>query len=172
MKDRTETVVFRSFYENGFALPAGAFFRGLLFFFGIEVTHLKPNSIAQIAIFIHLCKAFLGITLHFNMWRALYNLRGYPSAARRNMVGGATFSLCQGRSYPALELRDNNKGWDKEWFVVLNLAPCLPARTGVSRVLGRTADRGGDGPSESSPQRDRRPIGLGADRRFGGHVLQ
>ena len=27
MKDRMETVVFRSFYEKGFALPTGAFFR-------------------------------------------------------------------------------------------------------------------------------------------------
>ena len=46
MEDRMETVVFRSFYEKGFALPTGAFFRGLLFFYGLEVTHLKPNSIA------------------------------------------------------------------------------------------------------------------------------
>ena len=35
-EDRTETVVFRSFYEKGFALPAGAFFRGLLFFYGLR----------------------------------------------------------------------------------------------------------------------------------------
>jgi len=75
-EDRTEIVVFRSFYEMGFTLPTGAFFRGLLFFYGLEVTHLKPNSIAQIAIFIHLCEAFLGIAPHFNLWRALYHLRG------------------------------------------------------------------------------------------------
>ena len=31
-----DTVVFRSFYEKGFALPAGAFFRGLLFFYGLR----------------------------------------------------------------------------------------------------------------------------------------
>ena len=130
MEDRTETVVFRSFYEKGFALPAGAFFRGLLFFYGLEVTHLKPNSVAQIAIFIHLCKAYLGIAPHFNLWRALYHLKGYPSNARCNVVGGAAFSLRQGRSYPALELCDSNKGWHKEWFVVSNPAPCLPARTG------------------------------------------
>ena len=53
-----------------------------------------------------------------------------PVAARHNVVGGAAFSLCQGRSYLALELRDSNKGWHKEWFVVSNPAPCLPARTG------------------------------------------
>ena len=130
MEDRTETVVFRSFYEKGFALPAGDFFRGLLFFYGLEVTHLKPNSIAQIVIFIHLCEAFLGIASHFNLWRALYHLWGYPSTARHDVVGGAAFLLRQGRTYPALELRDSNKGWHKEWFVVSNLAPCLPARTG------------------------------------------
>ena len=130
MEDRTETVVFRSFYEKGFALPAGAFFRGLLLFHGLEVTHLKPNSIAQIAIFIHLCEAFLGIAPHFNLWRALYHMRGYLSDARRDVVGGATFSLRQGRSYPALELRDSNKGWHKAWFVVSNPAPYLSAHTG------------------------------------------
>ena len=124
-----DTVVFQSFYEKGFTLPMGAFFRGLLFFYGLEVTHLKPNSIVQIAIFIHLCEAFLGITPHFNLWRAPYHLRGYPSAARRNVVGGAAFSLRQGRSYPALVLRDSNKRWEKEWFVVSNPAPSLPAHT-------------------------------------------
>ena len=98
MEDRMETVIFRSFYEKGFALPAGALFRGLLFFYGLEVTHLKPNSIAQIAIFIHLYEAFLGITPHFNLWQALYHLKGYPSNTRRNVVGGAAFSLLQGRS--------------------------------------------------------------------------
>ena len=110
MEDQTKTVVFRSFYEKGFALPVGAFFRGLLFFYGLEVTHLKLNSITQIAIFIHLCEAFLGIAPQFNLWRALYHLRGYPSAARHDMVGGAVFSLRQGRTYSALELRDSNKG--------------------------------------------------------------
>ena len=41
-EDRTKLVVFESFYEKGFALPAGAFFRGLLHFYELEVTHLKP----------------------------------------------------------------------------------------------------------------------------------
>ena len=45
-------------------------------------------------------------------------------------MGGAAFSLRQGRTYPSLELCDSNKVWHKEWFVVSNPAPCLPARTG------------------------------------------
>ena len=93
MDDTDQTVVFKSFYEKGFALPAGAFFRGLLYFYGLEVTHLKPNSIAQIAIFIHLYEGYLGIAPYFNLCRALYCLKGHPSNVRRNIVGGAAFSL-------------------------------------------------------------------------------
>jgi hypothetical protein len=44
-EDRTETIVFRSFYEKGFGLPAGTFFRGLLHYYGLAAIHLKPNSI-------------------------------------------------------------------------------------------------------------------------------
>jgi hypothetical protein len=33
-------VVFRCFYEKGFALLVGAFFRGLLLFNGLKVSHL------------------------------------------------------------------------------------------------------------------------------------
>ena len=114
--------MFKSFYEKGFALPAAAFFHELLHFYGLEVTHLKPNSIAQIAIFIHLCVGYL--------WRALYRLKGHPSNIHRNIVGGDAFSLRQGSVYPNFELRDTNKGWVRGWFVVANPAPCLPTRTG------------------------------------------
>ena len=34
-EDRIEMVVFQSFYEKGFAVPAGAFFHGLLHFYGL-----------------------------------------------------------------------------------------------------------------------------------------
>ncbi|RLN34157.1 putative retrotransposon protein [Panicum miliaceum] len=44
-EDQTEMIVFRSFYEMGFGLPSGAFLRGLLHYYGLEATHLKPNSI-------------------------------------------------------------------------------------------------------------------------------
>jgi len=52
--------------REGLRLARGAFFRVLLFFYRLEETHLKPNSIAQIAILIHLCEAYLGIAPHFN----------------------------------------------------------------------------------------------------------
>ncbi|RLN03423.1 retrotransposon protein, putative, Ty3-gypsy subclass [Panicum miliaceum] len=109
-EDRTETVVFWSFYEKGFGLPSGALFRGLLHYCGLEATHLKPNSIMQIKTFIHLCEGFLGIAPHFNLWRALYHLWAYPNKDMPDVVGGAAFSLRQGEEYPEAIFKDSNKG--------------------------------------------------------------
>ena len=116
--------------REGFTLPVGGFFRRLLQFYGLEVTHLKLNSIAQIVIFIHLYEGYLGIAPHFNLWRALYCLKGHLSNVQQNMVGGAAFSLCHGTVYPNFELRDTNKDFAKDWFLVSNLTPNLPARLG------------------------------------------
>ncbi|RLN03698.1 putative gypsy-type retrotransposon RIRE2 protein [Panicum miliaceum] len=125
-EDRTETVVFQSFYEKGFGLPSRAFFQGLLHYYGVG---------GNIATFIHLCEGFLGIAPHFNLWRALYHLRAYPNKDTLDVVGGAAFSLCQGGKYPEASLKDNNKLWVEEWFVVANPAPGLPPRTGLTPVL-------------------------------------
>ena len=43
--DTEEIVVFTSFFYRGFSLPTSSFFRGLLYFYGIELVNLNPNSI-------------------------------------------------------------------------------------------------------------------------------
>jgi hypothetical protein len=60
--------VFELAYLHGFRLPAHPFFRGLLYFYRLELCHLNPNSILHITIFIHLCGAYLGIAPHFNLF--------------------------------------------------------------------------------------------------------
>jgi hypothetical protein len=60
-EDTHEAVVFVPFLIRGLALPVSPFFRGLLDFYDLNVTHLNPNSILQVAIFVHLCEAFLRI---------------------------------------------------------------------------------------------------------------
>jgi hypothetical protein len=37
--------------------------------------HLNPNSVLHIAIFVHLCEAFLGIELHFDLFYYLFHLK-------------------------------------------------------------------------------------------------
>ena len=88
-----EIVVFTLFYERGFSTPAHDFLRGLLFFYGLELIHLDPNSILQLSLYIHLCEAILGIDPHFHLWRHLFHVVPDQST----IVGGATFQLRQGR---------------------------------------------------------------------------
>jgi hypothetical protein len=67
--DVKELVVFASYFERGFNLPIGDFFRGLLYYYKLELVQLIPNSITVVSTFIHLCEAYLGISPHFLLWR-------------------------------------------------------------------------------------------------------
>jgi hypothetical protein len=51
-EDVKEQVFFASFFERGFNLPAGDFFRGLLYYYRLELVHLIPNSITVVLTFI------------------------------------------------------------------------------------------------------------------------
>jgi hypothetical protein len=56
-EDVKEQVIFTSFFERGFNLPAADFFQGLLFYNKLELVHLVPNSITVVSTFIHFCEA-------------------------------------------------------------------------------------------------------------------
>jgi hypothetical protein len=71
-KDVKEQVVFASLFECVFNLPAGDFFRGLLYYYRLELVHLVPNSITIVSTFIHFCEAYLGIPPHFTLWRYFF----------------------------------------------------------------------------------------------------
>lgn len=85
-----DAVVFASYFERGFVIPTGAFFRCRLHQYGIEVTHHNSNSILAIAFFIHLCEAFIGIASHFELWRRLCHRLHYPNKGKPNVVGGVS----------------------------------------------------------------------------------
>src|SRR5436190_1344264 len=69
------------------------FFRGLLHFYGIELVHLNTNSIHQIATFIHLCEAFLGVEPHFALFRHLFTLQPIQRGGRLVLLGEPRFSF-------------------------------------------------------------------------------
>ena len=89
-----EIVVFTPFYERRFSIPAHDFLRGLLFFYGLELIHLDPNSILQLSLYIHLCEAILGIDPPFHLWRHLFHVVPDQST----VVRGVTFQVRQGAS--------------------------------------------------------------------------
>jgi hypothetical protein len=131
-EDTYEAVIFVPFLIRGLALPVSPFFRDLLDFYDLNLTHLNPNSILQFAIFVHLCEALLGILPHFGLWRYLYHCRPGMAGGQHQLVGGASLELRRGRKveYLDIPLKDNIKGWRLEWFTMENHNKSLPPRSG------------------------------------------
>jgi hypothetical protein len=111
-----EIVLFQYFVERGLALRASDFFRGLLFYYGIQLHHLNPNSIFHIFIFVHFCEAFLGIETHFGLFCYLFHLKPQPNESTMNEVGGAGFQYRQGmeKTYIPYKFPTSLSGW-REW---------------------------------------------------------
>ena len=92
-EDTYEAMVFMPFFIQGLGLSICSFVRGLLQFYAINLTHLNPNSILQLSIFIHLCEAFLGIVPHFGLWKYLYHCKAGLRDRVLQVTGGASFEL-------------------------------------------------------------------------------
>jgi hypothetical protein len=131
-EDTHESVIYVPFLLRGLGLPISPFFRGLLDFYRLNLTHLNPNSILQISIYVHLCEAFLGVLPHFGLWKYLYHCRPRMAGGQHQLVGGASLEMRRGRKTEYLEipLKDSIKGWRLEWFIVENHGNSLPPRSG------------------------------------------
>jgi hypothetical protein len=112
IEDTHESVVYVPFLICGLALPVSSFLRGLLDFYELNLTHLNPNSILQVSIFVHLCEDFLGILPHFGLWKYLYHCWPGMAGGQHQLVGGASLELCRGRKaeYLDIPLKDSIKG--------------------------------------------------------------
>jgi hypothetical protein len=131
-EDTHESVVYVPFLIRGLTLPVSPFFHGLLDFYNLNLTHLNPNSILQISIFIHLCESYLRILPHFGLWKYLYHYRPGMAGGQHQLFGGASLELRRGRKseYLDIPLKDSIKGWLLEWFIMENHCKSLPPRSG------------------------------------------
>jgi hypothetical protein len=131
-EDTHESVIYIPFFICGLALPISPFFHGLLDFYHLNLTHLNPNSILQVSIFVHLCEAYLGILPHFGLWKYLYHCRPGMAGGQHQLVGGVSLEMRRGRKteYLDIPLKDNIKGWRLEWFIVEDHGKSLPPRSG------------------------------------------
>jgi hypothetical protein len=131
-EDTHESIVYVPFLIRDLALPISPFFCGLLDFYELNLTHLNPNSILQVSIFVHLCETFLGILPHFGLWKYLYHCWPRMAGGQHQLVGGASLELCHWRKaeYLDIPLKDSTKGWRLEWFIVENHCKSLPPRSG------------------------------------------
>jgi hypothetical protein len=133
-EDVKEQVVFASFFERGFTIPAGDFFRGLLYYYNLELVHLVPNSITIVATFIHFCEVYLLISPNLLLWRYLFFVKS--TGKRSGPVGAVMFTSRSGlkAEWIDTDLPDNTAGWRSEWFYIVDQLPRLPCRTGHKSV--------------------------------------
>jgi hypothetical protein len=133
-EDVKEKVVFSSFFECGFNLPVGDFFRGLLYYYRLELVHLVPNSITVVSTFIHFFEVYLGIPPHFTLWRYFFCVKS--TGKRSGLVGVVILNLRSGlrAEWIDTDLPDNTAGWRSEWFYIADPIPGLPRWTGHKPV--------------------------------------
>jgi hypothetical protein len=135
-EDTHESVIYVPLIR-GLALPVSPFFHGLLDFYYLNLTHLNPNSILQISIFVHLCEAYLGILPHFGLWKYLYHCWPGMAGGQHQLVSGASLEMRRGRKteYLDIPLKDSIKGWRLEWFIVEITASPSPLGRGGNQMF-------------------------------------
>ena len=65
-------VSFVTFHERGFSVPTGRFIRAVLHEYGLQLQHLNPNGIQQMAAFEALCEGYLGVEAHWHLFRYFF----------------------------------------------------------------------------------------------------
>jgi hypothetical protein len=96
-------VSFMAFHERGLRVPPSCFMRVLLHYYKVELHHLAPNSISQPAIFATVCKGYLGMEPHWNLWLHLFRAEHFAKKAGERGVrrvlhaGSSTLQVRAGR---------------------------------------------------------------------------
>jgi hypothetical protein len=111
-----------AFHECGFSVPAGRFIRGVLFEYGLQLQHLNPNSIQQMAAFEAMCEGYLGISAHWHLFQYLFRFTCLKEGSRAATIGCANLQMKQGSGddYIPVSLTSSNSGWHKGWFYLRN----------------------------------------------------
>jgi hypothetical protein len=131
-KNPDEIPMFMRFMERGLALPTSNFFKGLLEYYGIEYLNLNPNGIFHTSVFVHFCKAFLGIKPHWVLFRKFFRVKPQPSTSNPRVVGGAGIQMHEDATeqYLAYKLIDSNQDRKSKWFYITNHHPELSKPSG------------------------------------------
>jgi hypothetical protein len=125
-------VMFLAFLLRCLSLPAHEFLHGLLFVYGVQLHQLMPNSILHIACFITLCESFLGIDLHWVLWKFLFRLRPSVSLAKNPELGGAVVSVRSESHYLEFNMVVSVQGWRNKWFYIKDQKAASSDKFGIA----------------------------------------
>jgi hypothetical protein len=112
-----EFVLFVSYLFCGLALPISPFFLLLLEEFRLQLQHLTPHSILQVAIFVHFCEMFVGLAACTSLFRQFFVL--VRSRKGKDHLGSYYF---QTRSDPTVTYIATLGGarwenWRNDWVI-------------------------------------------------------
>src|SRR3954469_9243449 len=116
-----ERFLLLSHIVRGFSLPPHPFLQDFLAFTGSQLHHIVPNSITLLASFFSLCEGFLGIDLHWNLFRTIYTIK--PQKIKKSgemdmnhLCGGLFLAKRQGCQYFTSSIPDSMRNWQNSWF--------------------------------------------------------
>jgi hypothetical protein len=112
-----EFVLFVSYLLYGLALPILPFFLLLLEEFELQLQHLMPHSILQVAIFVHFCEMFVGVVACTSLFRQFFVLVRFGKG--KNHLGAYYF---QSRTDPMVTYIASLGGarcenWQNDWVI-------------------------------------------------------
>lgn len=111
-----ETVSFTDFHEHGFRIPASDFLPRFLQEYGVQLQHIPPNGLLQLAGFVVVYEAFLGIKPNKDLFRWLFEVKSWKVQGSNGgvltPVGGMNIQMCPRVShhYSCLLLKSSNLG--------------------------------------------------------------
>ncbi|KAK1617184.1 hypothetical protein QYE76_022701 [Lolium multiflorum] len=108
--------MFSAFLFRGLSLPAHEFLRSLLYFYGIQLWQLTPNSILHLSIFVTVCEAFLGIDPHWGLWRKIFYVKRHNDSNGPPVVGGVGFVVRKEVDYFDYPMKESVQGWRNKCF--------------------------------------------------------
>jgi hypothetical protein len=80
-------VSFVAFHERSISVPAGQFIRGVLFGYGLQLQHLNPNNIQQMAVFEAMCEGYLGISTRWHLFQYFFRFTRLKDGSRATTIG-------------------------------------------------------------------------------------
>ena len=83
-----QIAIFASFVAAGLVPPFLAFFMQVLDTYGVQLTHLSPNSVVILAVFAHLYEMFVGVSPYVALFRHFFILRAIGKKNGSNLCGG------------------------------------------------------------------------------------
>jgi hypothetical protein len=86
---RPGNFVFFAAYALAGLVPPLSSFLTLLEYYGLQLQHLSPNSIALMAIFAHLCEMYVGVRPSVRLFRRFFVLK--VASPRPPLIGGHYF---------------------------------------------------------------------------------